>query len=142
EKTIIVFPLRAGILGEPCFLNFAELSSQPRSVEAILRERLEPQINTDEHRSNLGKQPKSGEREAVIRELAPADWRVRYGLRAAPPELAEHLSLVARWFYSKPREGEILFREDDWPYRRILRACGRLLAPAAPPSGEAQKPSA
>ena len=41
----------------------------------------------------------------------------------APPELPEHLSLVARWFYSKPREGEILFREEDWPYRRILRAC-------------------
>jgi hypothetical protein len=39
------------------------------------------------------------------------------------------LLLVARWFYSKPREGEILFREGDWPYRRILRACARLLAP-------------
>src|SRR5208282_5683801 len=38
EKTIAVFPPRAGVLAEPCFLNFAELSSQPRSVEAILRE--------------------------------------------------------------------------------------------------------
>jgi hypothetical protein len=54
---------------------------------------------------------------------------VRYGLREAPPELPEHLLLVARWFYSKPREGEILFRDGDWPYRRILRACARLLAP-------------
>jgi excinuclease ABC subunit C len=142
EKTIIVFPLRAGILGEPCFLNFAELSSQPRSVEAILRERLEPQINTDKHRSNRGTEPETSTEAAADREATPAGWRVRYGLRAAPPELAEHLSLVARWFYSKPREGEILFREDDWPYRRILRVCGRLLAPAAPPSGEAQKPSA
>jgi hypothetical protein len=51
-------------------------------------------------------------------------------LRAAPPELPEHLSLVARWFYSKPRDGEILFREDVWPYRRMLRACARLLAPS------------
>jgi hypothetical protein len=40
------------------------------------------------------------------------------------------LSLVSRWFYSKPREGEIFFREKDWPYRRILRACSRLLAEA------------
>jgi hypothetical protein len=39
------------------------------------------------------------------------------------------LWLVARWYYSKPRDGEILFREKDWPYRRILRACSRLLAP-------------
>ncbi len=44
-------------------------------------------------------------------------------------DLGEHLWLVARWFYSNPREGEIFFRERDWPYRRILRACSRLLAP-------------
>jgi excinuclease ABC subunit C len=142
EKTIAVFPLRAGILAEPCFLNFVELSSQPRSVEAILRERLEPQMNTDKHRSNLGKDVESGVSDAASHEGTPATHRARYGLRAAPPELAEHLSLVARWFYSKPRDGEILFREGEWPYRRILRACGRLLAPGAPPSGDAQKPGA
>ena len=51
-------------------------------------------------------------------------------------DLAEHLSLVSRWFYSKPREGEIFFREKDWPYRRILRACSRLLAPS---TGEPEK---
>ncbi len=68
EKTVIVFPLRAGILGEPCFLNFAELSSQPRSVEAILRERLEPQINTDKHRSNRGTEPETSTEAAADRE--------------------------------------------------------------------------
>jgi len=142
EKTIAVFPLRTGILGEPCFLDFAELSSQPRSVEAILRERLEPQINTDKHRSSPGKELETIIPDAANHEGTPADYRARYGLRAAPPELAEHLSLLTRWFYSKPREGEILFRGDEWPYRRILRACGRLLAPAAPASGEAPKPTA
>ena len=55
-------------------------------------------------------------------------------------EMQDHLSLLARWFYSKPREGEIFFRGTDWPYRRLLRACARILAPtpavppAAPPS--------
>ena len=48
---------------------------------------------------------------------------------AAEGDLGEHLWLVARWYYSHPREGEIFFREKDWPYRRILRACSRLLAP-------------
>jgi excinuclease ABC subunit C len=48
---------------------------------------------------------------------------------AATGDLGEHLWLVARWYYSNPREGEIFFREKDWPYRRILRACSRLLAP-------------
>jgi hypothetical protein len=45
--------------------------------------------------------------------------------------LTEHLSILARWFYSSPREGEIFFKEGDWPYRRLLRACARLLTPAA-----------
>ncbi|HEX4545432.1 MAG TPA: hypothetical protein VH110_03645 [Candidatus Acidoferrum sp.] len=60
---------------------------------------------------------------------------------AATGDLGEHLWLVARWYYSNPREGEIFFREKDWPYRRILRACSRLLAPkteAAPTSGTSQ----
>ena len=44
-------------------------------------------------------------------------------------DLCEHLALVSRWYYSKPRDGEIFYRQRDWPYRRILRACSRLLAP-------------
>jgi hypothetical protein len=60
-----------------------------------------------------------------------ADVRKIYGLQTVRAELSEHLSLIARWFYSKPREGEILFRDGDWPYRRMLRACARLLAPPA-----------
>jgi excinuclease ABC subunit C len=48
---------------------------------------------------------------------------------AGEDDLGEHLWLLARWYFSNPREGEIFFREKDWPYRRILRACSRLLAP-------------
>ena len=44
-------------------------------------------------------------------------------------DLSEHLWLLARWFYSNPREGEIFFRANAWPYRRMMRACSRLLAP-------------
>jgi hypothetical protein len=70
-------------------------------------------------------------------------------------ELEDQLSLLARWFHKKPRVGEIFFREStarssaapqdeasarrnsEWPYRRILRACSRLLAPPteAPATG-------
>ncbi len=91
EKTIVVFPVRAGILGEPCFLNFAELSSQPRSVEAILRERLEPQINTDKQTSNRTEESVTDAEQSANREGPVADYRVQYGLGAASPELAEHL---------------------------------------------------
>jgi excinuclease ABC subunit C len=93
DQAVAVFAVRGGRLAEPFFLHFAELASQPRSVEEILREQL-----------------------AAIAPDANAD-------------LGEHLALVARWYYSSPREGEIFFREKDWPYRRMLRACSRLLAP-------------
>jgi hypothetical protein len=53
----------------------------------------------------------------------------------ARAELSEHFSLVSRWFYSNPREGEIFFHDGEWPYRRILRACARLMAEAAAPAG-------
>ena len=94
EQTIAVFPVASGWLAEPFFLRFAELASQPRSVEELIRDRLE------------------GEK-----------------VRECPGDFSENLWLVARWFYGKPRDGEIFFREKDWPYRRILRACSRLLSP-------------
>jgi excinuclease ABC subunit C len=130
EKTVMVFPLRSGLLDEPCVLDFIELSSQPRSVEAILRERLEPKSG-----GAVLIAPQTAAEAATSAAVAgEVDSRARYGLRAVPVELGEHLALVARWFYSKPREGEILFRDGEWPYRRILRACSRLLAPPASPS--------
>ena len=44
-------------------------------------------------------------------------------------DLSENLWLLGRWFYSSPREGEIFFRGNAWPYRKMMRACARLLAP-------------
>lgn len=67
---------------------------------------------------------------------------------AGKSDLSEHLWLLARWFYSKEREGEIFFhheqdRQPNWPYRRILRACSRLLAPEpkVPNEKNAKKPA-
>jgi excinuclease ABC subunit C len=148
EKTIAAFPILGGLLKEPVFLRFAELASDPRSVESILRQALDPRETSKEEQAG-----NSGSKSAVAEnEAAPADapagrgatpLKQPVGLRSLPPELPEHLSLIARWFYSKPREGEIFFRGTDWPYRRILRACGRLLAPpsAESHSGEAQSTS-
>ena len=82
-----------------------EDAGQPRSAEHIFREYLEGSATPSE-------------------EKAPAPLAV-----TEKSGLSEHLWLVARWYYSNPREGEIFFREKDWPYRRILRACSRLLAP-------------
>jgi len=87
--------------------------------------------------AEIASQPRSAEhifREQLESNSPPADG-----------DLGEHLFLVARWFYSNPREGEVFFREKGWPYRRILRACSRLLAPkseadAHPQPGPPQLP--
>jgi excinuclease ABC subunit C len=88
--------------------------------------------------AEIASQPRSAEQ--IFRDYLESPANLDNG------DLAEHLSLVSRWFYSKPREGEIFFREKDWPYRRILRACSRLLAPSTgepeknPASGPAPSP--
>ena len=134
DKTIAVFPILRGLLKEPVFLRFGELASDPRSVESILRHALDPssaaraQAVQDASKTAGTESPSSA---AIPRdEEAKTASKQPIGLRSFPPELPEHLSLIARWFYSKPREGEIFFRGTDWPYRRILRACSRLLAPS------------
>ena len=134
EKTVLVFPVVGGILRDVVVLNFAELASEPRSVEVILRAALEPQAaapgakpapddtsSATQITEAAATQPSNGAPSQSLYD--------EYGIRSVPAELPEHLSLIARWFYSKPRDGEIFFRESTWPYRRILRACSRLLAP-------------
>ena len=138
ENTVAFFAVHHGIIADPFLVRFDELSSQPRSVEAIIRSHLEA------NSSAAGAEPA---RSFEASDLQPAqsatpnatipsatDLKVQFGIRFVPEELPEHLSLLARWFYAKPREGEIFFRDPTWPYRRLLRACARILAPpAAPP---------
>lgn len=121
EQVVAAYRVLGGKLGEPFFLPFGEIASQPRSAEHIFRNYLEP----DSTQLAIGF---AGEEAAAA--LKADD------LSLAKGELSEHLWLVARWFYSNPRAGEIFFREKgDWPYRRILRACSRLLAPPAAETG-------
>ena len=82
--------------------------------------------------AEIASQPRSAEQ--IFRDYLESASTATNG------DLGEDLSLVSRWFYSKPREGEIFFRETDWPYRRILRACSRLLAPAEPAKNPAAGP--
>lgn len=115
DQTIAAFAIRAGRFSDPCFVRFAEIAGQPRSAEQIFRDYLESNA------SSISAAPTAN--------TTPA---------ASRTELGEHLWLLARWYYSNPRDGEIFFYEKDWPYRRILRACSRLLLPK---DAQAEKPS-
>jgi excinuclease ABC subunit C len=109
-NAIAVFQIRAGRIADPFLLRFDEMQSHPRSIEAILREILLPN--------------------AALGAITPSpDHSIA--------QSEDHLSLLARWFYGKPRLGEIFFADPDWPYRRIIRACSRLLAPPDQPASPA-----
>ena len=109
-QSIGFFAFRAGRLAEPFFFQFAD-TGKPASAEEKVRDYLESVASAVPTAATTPKQ--------------------------SAAELGEHLGLLARWFFSSPREGEIFFREKDWPYRRILRACSRLLSPKKDPSTEA-----
>jgi excinuclease UvrABC nuclease subunit len=141
ENTVAFFAVHDGIIADPFFVRFDELSSQPRSVEAIIRLHLEANSSAA---GAAGAEPAPSFEASDLQTAQSAaptatmpsatDLKVQFGIRSVPEELPEHLSLLARWFYAKPREGEIFFRDLTWPYRRLLRACARILAPpAAPP---------
>ncbi|HEV2616932.1 MAG TPA: hypothetical protein VGU63_10025 [Candidatus Acidoferrales bacterium] len=123
EKTVAMFVIVNGLIAEPLFICFDE-SGEPRSVEAVLRQHFEELQSRDAAAQSESHVKTSREVTAPSGE--------RFKLCGETAEREEHLSLVARWFYSKPRAGEILFRDTDWPYRKILRACARVLAAAAP----------
>ncbi len=127
EQTIGVYAVRGGRLAEPFFLRFAEIASQPRSAEQIFRDHLE----NSALRSQTGNPSPEVERAKGSEERFLTPGSTGFGMTGRD-DLSEHLWLVARWYYSNPREGEIFFREKDWPYRRILRACARLLTPREP----------
>jgi excinuclease ABC subunit C len=112
DQTIAAFAIRAGRFSDPCYIRFAEIAGQPRSAEQIFRDYLDSNAN-----ANSSTNANSSATAAIA---SPS---------ASRTELGEHLWLLARWYYSNPREGEIFFREKDWPYRKILRACSRLLLP-------------
>jgi excinuclease UvrABC nuclease subunit len=106
-KAAVIFPLRGGALGEAFVLRYAELQAQRTTLEKLLRDKL-----------------------SLAAEAGG-------GPHLAGREREEYLWLLARWFYSRPRAGEIFFRQPargssgaaEWPLRRISRACSRMLQP-------------
>lgn len=126
DQVVAAYRVQGGRLCEPFFLPFGEIASQPRSAEQIFRNYLDPALDSAVATQSAVALPNVVEQAGAVKMVGQ--------LPLSKGELSEHLWLVARWFYSNPRTGEIFFREkNDWPYRRILRACSRLLAPPEVP---------
>ena len=137
DQTIAAFAVRHGFLDEdPLLVRFAEMATNPKSAEQLFRDYLEPSITADTSAASP-----VGARHAVPAADATPPPKPPIGKF----DLSEHLWLLARWYYSNDREGEIFFhtesdRQPGWPYRRILRACSRLLAPPTEPEKKSEAP--
>jgi excinuclease UvrABC nuclease subunit len=126
DQSVSIYEVHAGKIAEPFELSFASLAGDPRSAEQLLRQHLEPN-QTIVNRS----EPPQAVISSEARNLSSF-------ASTSQADLSEHLWLLARWFYSNPRHGEIFFRGKAWPYRRMMRACARLLAP---PEGQPETQS-
>ena len=125
DQSVCVYEVRCGKIAEPFELSFSAQAGDPRSAEQLLRQNLEPP-QSDISEQTMQPHHHSGRSEESASSVA---------------DLSEHLWLLARWFYSNPRQGEIFYRTNAWPYRRMMRACARLLAPPEPqPDPKAPKP--
>ena len=125
ENTVAVFVVRAGRIEEPRMLRFAELASEPRSVEQILREWLEgagdQTLALREGRRIATKLSRTRRSTEPAGALVPQE--------AARREKSSSAKATARSSAAAPQDEASARRNSEWPYRRILRACSRLLAP-------------
>jgi excinuclease UvrABC nuclease subunit len=151
DQSIQVYEVRAGRIAEPFELSFSTMAGDPRSAEQILRQHLEP--NSAASTTSVASQtaipllrisaplapdsvlqfPSFDSLSPLPSTVIPSEARNLSSSAAPTDNLSEHLWLLSRWFYSNPRAGEIFFQEKGWPYRKLMRACSRLLAPPEPP---------
>ena len=141
EQVVAAYRVKGGKICEPFFLPFGEIASQPRSAEQLFRNYLEPAElpSAVPPLSIPGETNVAAElngNNSISDSMVPAP--TFQGSPSRKGELSEHLWLIAKWYYSNPRAGEIFFYDKKgWPYRRILRACSRLLAPPEPAAAPA-----
>jgi excinuclease ABC subunit C len=142
DQTISVYEVRTGKIAEPFELSFARLAGEPRSAEQFLRSHLEPSETPDP-----GLQAQAGDSKSAsfptsaiepTKSAIPSEARNLSAGSTLATDLSEHLWLLSLWFYSNPRQGEIFFRGNAWPYRRMMRACARLLSPHEEPPDATQ----
>jgi excinuclease ABC subunit C len=120
-KRVVFFRVIAGELSGPAMLSFDERVASPVSLDQqilTLVEQLTPAADGAQSRGSItSAESKTGESAAV------------------PPW--EHLSILARWYYSRSRQGEIvlLSSANDIPHARIIRLCRKLVAETETGSG-------
>ncbi|HEV2495644.1 MAG TPA: hypothetical protein VG204_21505 [Terriglobia bacterium] len=111
-KSVAFFRVSAGVMRGPVTLSLDERVSSPVPLDEQIRKLLDsigPATET----------PSGGAGRPSAPNSSPS-W--------------EHLSLLARWYYSSFREGELIMlpASNEIPHARLIRLCRKLIAPAVP----------
>jgi len=122
--SVVFFRVCAGELRGPAALCFDENVSSPVSLDEQLHQLLD----------SLAPHPGSSGEAATT--PTPTDEAQRHNREHRPPSSAsaftawEHASLLARWYYSSFREGELVMlpANQQIPHARLIRICRRVLA--------------
>ena len=111
-KSVVFFRIHAGEIRGPVALSLDENVASPVPLDQQLHEKLDP----------------LGPAAPVLPVGAHHGEPVQARKNAPPPW--EHLSLLARWYYSSFRTGEILMldRSAQIPHTRLIRLCRKLIA--------------
>ncbi len=109
-KTVVFFRVIAGEIRGPRVLSLDENAPNPTPLDRQIHDLME----------SLGAGPA-----VKSKSLAPPPW--------------EHLSLLARWYYSSFRQGELIMLNPDQsiPHSKLIRICRKVLAEGANPQASA-----
>jgi len=107
-NTVAFFRVSAGELCGPATLSFDENVSAPAPLDSLLQNLLAGLLPATRGHGRSELPTNSG-------QASPPPW--------------EHLSLLARWYYSSFREGELVMLNRDAviPHSRLIRICRKLL---------------
>ena len=128
EKSVCFFRVWRGELRGPVALSLDENVPSPLPLDRQLHSLLDS-LSGDAPQSA---HPSSGMAQSEAPRspdlAAPPIAELRSAPSAAPPW--EHLSLLARWYYSSFREGELVMlnAQQAIPHTRLIRICRKILA--------------
>jgi excinuclease ABC subunit C len=125
-KSVVFFRVIGGELLGPARLSLDERVASPIPLDEQIRDLLERVASAD-----AGRHDESG----------AASQEHRIGERAPLPPW-EHLAILARWYYSSFREGELLILRSagEIPHARIIRLCRKLIAQPGSATGASSTP--
>ena len=140
EKSVLFFRVWRGELRGPALLSLDENVPSPIPLDQQLHNLLDslagdspPAIAAQAHlrppHAAVARVDRSGPNSSIS-TAAPLNSRKEgAGLIPAVPPW-EHLSLLARWYYSSFREGELVMlnAEQTIPHTRLIRLCRKILA--------------